>query len=104
MNDEVRHRLIQYENVTRQFQKYFDSEDLNLALSRKADTALLDQIQEQNASINDIMETQNNLATLNVRLKHLSILTSEVARSMLPTKSHQEHFNTKMIRGDQLHQ
>lgn len=83
------------------FSKYFDQEDLAMVLNRKVDISMLEQFDKNNAKAQDIADTQQNIASLNVRLKHLSVLTTELAKSILPSKDN-ECYNSKLCRRENL--
>lgn len=97
--------MINYEKVLSQFQKFFDQEELSKTLERKADLEYVMTLQDIKANKLDLEGCVTLIQSVYERLKHLSILQVEVARSMLPTKnssnySNAESNNSKQIRRD----
>lgn len=102
---EVAYKLDSYEKVTKQFQKYFNTEELQSTLEGKADLRMIESLRQTKAQKSDVTEVQNLLSALNVRLKHVSILMAEMAKAVVPIKASSsmkggENINTKLLRRD----
>ena len=79
--------MVNYEKVLLQFSKFFDQEELQKILDRKADIILLQSVQEAKANKTDLEECLHLIDNVHERLKHLSIVQVEIARSMIPQKT-----------------
>ncbi|CDW78660.1 UNKNOWN [Stylonychia lemnae] len=79
--------MANYERVLNQFSKFFDQEELNKTLERKVDVEVVQTLQDIKANKVDLEGCLNLIESLHSRLKHMSILSVEMARSLLPIKS-----------------
>ena len=66
--------MVNYEKVLLQFSKFFDQEELQKILDRKADIILLQSVQEAKANKTDLEECLHLIDNVHERLKHLSIV------------------------------
>eukprot|EP00347_Sterkiella_histriomuscorum_P017210 403350256 len=86
--------MANYEKVLNQFQKFFDQEELNKILERKCDIEVVQTLQDIKANKIDLEACLGLIDSVHSRLKHMSILTVELARSLLPMKS-SSNFDTQ---------
>ena len=63
-----------YDQVHRDFSEFFSEQTLKQRLDWKADINLIDDLNELKCDKTEMDKTQNLIASLNDRLKHLSIL------------------------------
>lgn len=73
-----------YERVLNQFSKFFDQEELTKLIERKADISLLQNVQDIKANKGDVEGCLRLIETVHERIKHMSILQVEMARSLVP--------------------
>lgn len=88
-----------------QFQKFFNEEEIQTIIDRKADIELIDRLESTKAQKTDVQVTNSLIECLNGRLKHMSILVTELARANVPSKPSSsfkggETINTKIQRND----
>ena len=67
-------RFAKYERVALSFQKFFNSDELDKRISRKADLCLLNDISEVKADSKDLEKTNACLESLNEKIKYLAVL------------------------------
>lgn len=79
--------MVNYEKVLSQFQKFFNQEELQKIIDRKADILLVQDVQEVKANRQEVEECHLLIEGVHERLKHLSIVQVEMARQMVPQKS-----------------
>lgn len=79
--------MANYERVLNQFSKFFDQEELNKILERKCDIDVVQTLQDIKANKIDLEACLGLIDSVHARLKHMSIITVELARSLLPVKS-----------------
>ena len=63
------------------FSKFFDTDELAAVLERKADMELVRRLQDQKADDHEMKILKKNLKSINDRLKHLSVVQSELAET-----------------------
>ena len=63
-----------YDNVLKEFRKYFDHQDLSAQINSKVDVNMLIAMELKKANKDDIEGLKNLVASLNDRVKHLSNL------------------------------
>jgi hypothetical protein len=73
-----------YERVLNQFSKFFDQEELAKVIDRKADVSLVQNVQDIKANKIDVEGCLKLVETVHERIKHMSILQVEIARSLVP--------------------
>lgn len=73
-----------YERVLNQFSKFFDQEELAKIIERKADVSLVQNVQDIKANKSDVEGCLKLVETVHERIKHMSILQVEMARSLVP--------------------
>ena len=79
-------KLEQYEAVKNSFAPFFNAESLRSTLAGKVNTTDFEKMSGAIASKASLAEARMALHTLNDRLKHVSIVQSELAKSLLPSK------------------
>lgn len=82
-----------YENVAKEFQKFFNKEELSAAFDRKADIEMINELNQFKATKTQIEETKKLIDNLNFRLKHISIVQREIATLLEPSKNSFNHFD-----------
>jgi hypothetical protein len=92
---------VNYEKVAKQFSQFFNTEELLTTLNRKADIELIERLQATKAPKTDLQETNGLIDACNLRIKHLSILMTELAKAFVPSKASSsfksgENINTKI--------
>ena len=80
-------RFAKYEIVAKAFNKYFTQDNLQMSLERKADLYMLAEMNAKKANKEEVSQTQSLIENLNQRVKHLSIVQYELARSLEPVKN-----------------
>lgn len=91
VNDAVRRGLnkymISYERVLSMFQKFFDHEELQKLFDKKADVTSVQSVKDIKANKIDVEGCLNLIESVHERMKHISILQVEMARSLIPQKT-----------------
>ena len=72
-----------YEKVARQFQKFFHSEEISVLMDQKADKSML----TMKANMDEITYTHSLIEGLNERIKHISMIQTEFAKTLEPIKN-----------------
>ena len=72
--------------MVRAFSQFFNQEEIGAVIDRKADLELVSRIQDSKANKVEIPVLQNQIDALNNRIKHISVLTSELALVVVPPK------------------
>ena len=85
--------LAKYEAVCNSFSRFFDSDDLNLALERKADIGMVAKVDDLKASKQELQQSKAMVESLNDRVKHLSILQQELASLLMPIRESMNGLN-----------
>lgn len=85
--DAVDQKLSLYDRVAESFQRFFGQDELQQVLDRKADLELVQRLQDTKATKQEITYQSSLIDALNVRLKHMSILISEIAKSAIPSRA-----------------
>ena len=67
-------RLKKYDEVYREFRKFFNDDALNVKLKQKADKNMLDKINDLKASKYELQHVHGLVENLNERVKHVSII------------------------------
>ena len=75
-----------YESVAKEFKKFFSSDELSETLRQKADLKMLDDMNIIKANKKDFDRAKRLIDNLNERVKHISTLQSEIARSLNPIR------------------
>lgn len=101
----VNEKLEKYQGVYRSFSQFFCADNLTDKLAQKADLREMNNIKNETASKTDLKEVYFTIDTLYQRLKHISILQTELAKSIVPSKASgsfkaTENVNTKLLRRD----
>lgn len=101
----IKQKLIQYEKVAKQFQQFFNTEEIQSIVDRKADIELIEKLQQTKAQKTELAVTNSLIDQLHGRLKHMSILVAELAKASIPSKASSsfkggEQLNTKIQRRD----
>lgn len=81
VDDTTAKKLLNYDKVAKQFARFFDQEELQMVLDRKADLELINRLQDSKATKSEVKYQNALLEALNTRIKHLSILLAEIASS-----------------------
>ena len=94
-----------YEKVAKQFSQFFNTEELLTTLNRKADIELIERLQATKAPKTDLETTNSLIDACNLRIKHISIVMTELAKAFVPSKASSsfkngENINTKIQRRD----
>jgi hypothetical protein len=77
-------KFANYDRVANSFSKFFNSEELEKALNNKADLHLIEGLRVEKAALVKVQNCEALIEALNIRLKHLGILQSELAKSAVP--------------------
>lgn len=98
-------RLQKYENVTKNFQRFFNVDNMFLQFDSKAEMRDVERLVAKHATKEDLRRLDQVVEAVYHRLKHLSVLQSELAKSVLPLKpsgsfNATEQANTKLQRRD----
>ena len=92
-----------YEGVANNFKSYFGEQHIKAQFAEKANAGEVARAMELKASKTEFNQLSSAIEALHDRLKQMSILQSEIAKSVLPTKASgsfnaKENINTKMKR------
>ena len=86
--------MMGYDKVTQAFSKYFHSDQIDELVQAKADVNYVEKQLGTKASNLDLERCIMTLGQLHARLKQLSIVQVEVAKSLVPgLKSASTHYN-----------
>ena len=88
-------KLVKYNKVYTEFQQFFDTKSLKLQLERKADADSVDKLNTEKATRQEMEFTHSLIESLNSRLKHLSIVQTEMASSLVPVQHSINEFDDK---------
>lgn len=80
VNNITNAKFANYDRVANSFSKFFNSEELEKALNNKADLHLIEGLRAEKAALTKVQNCEALIEALNIRLKHLSILQSELAK------------------------
>ena len=72
--DFLKTRFTKYQKVAQSFEKFFDQNNLDLVIERKADIYQLQELGSQKADKDDVEATNTRISNLNDKVKHLSII------------------------------
>ena len=97
VNDVVSSKMEQYDKVHKNFQKFFNEDELMRIVHNKVDLETLDKVIDSKASRNDFQAQMEITSNLYNRLRLLSIMVVELARVMVPAKSSSSLKNTETI-------
>ena len=86
-------RFARYDRVALSFQKFFDQDELEKRLGRKADLTLLRDIGEAKADNIELNKTNSCIDSLNERVKYLAVLQNELAMILEPIKNSTGNFD-----------
>ena len=67
-------RFEKYDKVSKAYERFFDNDDIQISLDRKADKYMLLQLNDKKASNEDVQHTHFLLEKLNDRVKHVSVV------------------------------
>ena len=81
----VNKKLSEYDRIAKCFSKFFEQDELQYIIERKADIELVQRLQDTKANKEEIKYQSSLIEALNVRMKHLSIILSEMAKSTIPS-------------------
>lgn len=70
----VNTKFSKYQDVYRDFSKFFDQDALRLQLERKCDLHMFEQLNDSKAAKTSVEYEHSLIENLNERVKHLSIL------------------------------
>ena len=96
-------KLEKYETVAKNFQKFFNEDELMRIVKNKVDYDTMEKMTHSKASRKEFESSLEITTNLYQRLRHLSILVVELARVLVPGKSSSslqatETINTKINR------
>jgi len=74
----------EYDKVTQNFSRFFNSDELQRIIDTKVDTRTLTQVFQLKASKKELESAMSVIENLYQRLRHLSILQVELARVLVP--------------------
>ena len=86
-------RFAKYERVALSFQKFFDQDELEKRLGRKADLCLVRDMGEVKADRKNLEKTNGCIDNLNERVKYLAVLQNELAMILEPIKNSVHNFD-----------
>ena len=94
-----------YDDVAKSFSEFFGAEHLRVSFAEKASVGELTRLKDEKASKTDLQKINLTIEAVYDRLKHISILQSELAKSILPAKASgsfkaTENINTTLQRRD----
>ena len=69
------------------FTQFFNQEELGALIDRKADLEIVRRLHEQKASVRDMNNLQRALKEVDVKLKHMCVLQSDIAMAIVPSKT-----------------
>jgi len=64
-------------------------------MGKKADIELINRLNEQKATKVEVLETHDLIESLNLRVKHISVMQSELADLLKPIKNNIGQFDEK---------
>ena len=101
----LKRKLLQYEGVAKQFQAFFNTEEIQMIMDKKVDVEVFKRANNLQAPMTELEATNSFIKQLNARLKHLSILVTELAKQAVPSKASSsfksgETLNSKIQRRD----
>eukprot|EP00347_Sterkiella_histriomuscorum_P007153 403350064 len=97
-----------YERVLNAFQKFFDQEELQKILDNKANLDMIQNLNDAKASKLQVLQINQMIEQLLERIKQLSILQVETARTLIPQKNQgngfekTENLNSKISKREYL--
>lgn len=75
----LKEKFMRYEQVRRDFSKFFNIELLEIQFDKKADMEMITMLNDQKVNNTDLAQTRYTIENLNERVKHLSVIQSEMA-------------------------
>ena len=97
VNKQVLGLLQGYENVVKQFGKFFNQEGLADILNKKAENSRVDLCLLEKANNKDLDRCYSIIEQLYARIRQLSILVLEVSRALVPQRSSSSMVNVETI-------
>ena len=89
----MKNKFSKYETVTKAFQKFFNEEEISIMLDRKVDKNMLAQMSDSKASKEDLIYTNSLVDSLNERMKHLSVVHSQLVSTFEPVRESMQNFD-----------
>lgn len=80
-------QLEKYDLVARGFQKFFSEDQLSDVIDRKVDMDTLVAVKDTLSTKKEMNYVASLINAVNIRLKHMSILQQEIAKSYVPNKA-----------------
>ena len=66
------------------FGQFFNAEDLNTSIGRKADVSMVMDMKKNLADVRDFYKLRLTVEDFEEKIKHLSVFASELANLMIP--------------------
>ena len=82
----LREKFMRYEQVWKDFSKFFNVDLLEEQLAKKADLEMITMLNAQKVNNQELIQTRHTIDNLNDRVKHLSVIQSEMASYLIPPK------------------
>ena len=77
--EDVLNKLQQYENVARQYQEFFNQEELGALFDRKADLELVCRLQESKANKAELSKIFQQFENMRLKLQYITVFQAELA-------------------------
>ena len=82
----VETKMHKYDHTVLQFEKFLSNRELQEILENKADLNFVAKIASTKCSIDQFEKGQQKIKLLNSKIKHLSVMQTEIARTLVPDK------------------
>ena len=89
----MKNKFSKYETVTKAFQKFFNEEEISIMMDRKVDKNMLAQMSDTKASKEELKQTNSLIDSLNERMKHLSVVHTQLAGTFDPVRESMQNFD-----------
>ena len=67
-------RFEKYEKTAKSYERFFDNDDIQLSLDRKADLYMIASLNDRKANNEDVTNSNHLIEKLNDRVKHVSVV------------------------------
>ena len=84
MSSQIDGHFQKYKDVSQRFEAFFNQEELGSMIDRKADVELIKRLQSEKANKAELDCFHQNLTSINDKMQHMAVFTSELANLLLP--------------------
>ena len=96
----MKQKFSSYDHVMKNFQGFFDVEELNSQFLQKADIEMINDLNISKIDKAEMSQYDGKIESLHERIKHISIIQAEILKSLIPHKN--QKLQTKMDSEDYL--